>query len=295
MTRRAPPDLLSKAGYKIEVEDDFDGPELDRGLWFPYYLPHWSSRSASAARYSIADGMLTLRIDADQPPWCPEWDGGLRVSSLQTGVFAGPLGSPVGQHRFREGLVVREEQPRRALHAPTYRLVEARVRAHIDPNAMVALWMIGFEDAPEKSAEICVFEIFGRDINADGAAIGMGVHPFGDPTIVDEFATEQLPIDVRDFHTYAAEWTPRYVAFYVDDRLAKVVHQSPAYPMQFMLSLYDFPTQPATASSSGRHAPEFVVDWFRTYRPRAYANGPSGTGRTPRSRASAGIPRRGED
>ena len=38
-------------------------------------------------------GGLRLLIEADQEPWCPEFDGEVRVSSLQTGVFAGPVGS----------------------------------------------------------------------------------------------------------------------------------------------------------------------------------------------------------
>ena len=29
--------------------DDFDGPDLDTGVWLPHYLPAWSSREASAA------------------------------------------------------------------------------------------------------------------------------------------------------------------------------------------------------------------------------------------------------
>jgi len=54
-----------------------------------------------------------------------------------------------------------------------------------DPRAMVALWMIGLEDEPERSSEICVAEIFGRTVGPDSARIGMGVHPFGDPAIAD--------------------------------------------------------------------------------------------------------------
>ena len=45
---------------------------------------------------------------------------------------------------------------------------------------MVALWMIGYEDPPERSAEICVCEIFGREVGVDHALVGMGVHPLGD-------------------------------------------------------------------------------------------------------------------
>ena len=63
---------------------------------------------ASAARYEVGSGALRLVIEADQPTWCPEFDGQTRVSSLQTGVFAGPVGGPVGQSRFTPGLVVRQ-------------------------------------------------------------------------------------------------------------------------------------------------------------------------------------------
>ena len=58
----------------------------------------------------------------------------------------------------------------------------------------------------------------------------MGVHPFGDPRIVDEFAAERVDVDVREFHGYAAEWTPEQVAFFVDGELVKTVHQSPSLP-----------------------------------------------------------------
>ena len=82
-----------------EFSDDFRDPQLDRSKWLPFYLPQWSSRATSAAACSTGPDGLTLTIAPDQRPWLPEIDGPLRVSSLQTGVFAGSLGSSVGQHR----------------------------------------------------------------------------------------------------------------------------------------------------------------------------------------------------
>ncbi|HKA68688.1 MAG TPA: glycoside hydrolase family 16 protein [Actinomycetes bacterium] len=253
--------------YELEFEDTFDGPELDRTRWLPYYLPHWSSRAAAAARYRIGDGGLRLVIEADQPPWCPEFDGAVRVSSLQTGQFAGPVGSTVGQHRFRSDLVVREAQPNARLYTPRFGLFEIRARAIADPRCMIALWMIGYEDQPGQSAEICVCEIFGRSMTADTAAVGMGVHPFGDAGLTDEFAAEELPIDAREFHVYAAEWTPEYITFSVDHQLVKTVEQSPHYPMQLMLGVYEFPAgrpgdQPAETDPR-RYPKEFAVDYVR--------------------------------
>lgn len=263
-----PSEVLSRADYELDVEDNFDGSELDESIWVPHYLPQWSSLAASAARYQLVDGTLRLLIEADQGPWCPEADGWLRVSSLQTGVFAGPVGSAIGQHRFAEGLVVREVQDSVARYTPLYGLFELRAKALDDPANMVALWTIGYEDQPERSAEICVMEIFGRDVRAGSAAVGMGVHPHHDPMVVDDFSREPVSINARAFHVYSVEWTPDYTAHYVDDRLIKVVRQSIAYPMQFMLGIYEFADGPEPPSATDRYPKAFVVDWFRGYRRR---------------------------
>jgi Glycosyl hydrolases family 16 len=263
------PNPVTKSGYELDFDESFDGPDLDRDRWVPYYLPHWSSRDASAARYRIEDGTLRLRIDEDQPPWCPEWDDEIRVSSLQTGLFAGPLGSELGQHRFADEMRVREEQSEQRLYTPQYGVVESRFRAIADPRCMVALWLIGFEDEPERSAEILVAEIFGRNLGDGRAAVGMGLHPFGDPALKDDFGAESLAIDATQFHVYMTEWTPDFVSFFVDGELVKTVWQSPSYPMQLMLNVYEFPAGEFGDDPEGAIGPypkEFVVDYVRGWR-----------------------------
>ena len=252
--------------YELEFEDSFDEDRLDPARWLPYYLPHWSSRERAAARYAVGGGALRLRIDQDQQPWCPELDGELRVSSLQTGAFSGPVGGGVGQHRFHPSAAVREAQPNVRLYTPQYGRIELRARATDDPRSMVALWLIGYEDEPERSGEICVCELFGRDVGADSAVVGVGVHPFGDPGLVDDFSRVTVPIDAREPHLYSADWTPEGIRFTVDGETVKTVEQSPAYPMQLMLSLYEFPAEPGVPD--GDYPKEFVVEHVRGWRLR---------------------------
>ena len=255
---------LASAGWTPAVDDGFDGPELDAAVWLPYFLPHWSTRHRSAARYRVVEGALHLLIEDDQPPWSEELDGPLRVSSLQTGLFAGPLGSRIGQHRVHEAAVVTEEWESVRLLTPHHGafLLEASWEPH--PDQMVALWLIGYEDHPERSAEICIAEIFGTDVGRKSAAIGMGLHPFGDPAILDDFEKVTVAVDVRDCHEYAAVWTAADVRFFVDGRLVKHSRQSPRYPMQVMLNIYDFGRRTSDQASS-----PFVVRRFRCYQPPA--------------------------
>jgi Glycosyl hydrolases family 16 len=249
--------------FELEFDDGFEGNDLDPGRWIPYYLPHWSTRERSAARYEVGDGVLRLLIEEDQGPWCPELDGEIRVSSLQTGSFAGPVGSSIGQHRFNPAAVVREAQPNERLYTPHYGRVELRAKVSDDGTTMAALWLIGYEDEPDRSAEICVCEIFGRDVGRDEVAVGMGVHPFGDPRIVDDFSRETVPVDARAFHIYTAEWAPDGVEFFVDGDLVKTVDQSPGYPMQLMLSLYELSRD---ETGPGTYPKELIVDYVRGYR-----------------------------
>ena len=233
---------LDLNGYVLVVDEQFDGDDLADTRWLPYYTPHWSSRAATRARYEVSDGTLKLRIEADSAPWSPEFDGDVRVSHLQTGQFSGPAGSGIGQHRFRTGLVVREEQDEERLWLPHFGVIEARVRAIGHPSAMVALWPIGFEDEGVNCGEICIFEIFGSDVGEAGGLVGVGVKPQHDPRLVMDFERVYVDGDLTEFHDYAVEWLPHRLQFFIDGRLVKTVEQSIGYPMQLMLDVYELPT-----------------------------------------------------
>ena len=229
--------------------DDFDGSELDRGAWMPHYLPHWSSRAASAATYAVEGSELRLEIPVDQGLWCEgDHEPPLRVSGLQSGAHD-------GQQPFRDGQAVREAGPTWWGVTPHHGRLEVRARMELSPRSMASVWMVGLEDEPDRCGEICIFEVFGDAPRA----VGVGIHPFRDPALSDDFQTPELDIDVREPHAYAADWREGRVGYSVDGVPIRTVEQAPAYPMQFMIAVFDFPGRPGPSD----HVPVLAVDRVR--------------------------------
>lgn len=253
--------------YTLTFDENFKEKNLNLKYWGPYYLPQWSSRARSKPNFILKDNTLRLQIIKNQKPWCPEFNGGVKCSSLQTGIYAGELGSTKGQHRFFNlNAVVRQEQKNVKKYVPHYGYFEMRAKFAATKSDVVALWMIGYEDSPEKSAELCIMEIKGWNVLKEKAIIGMGIHNFNDPTLVDDFSENEYNIDVTQFHIYAAEWTTDNVTFYIDNKIVKVIKQSPGYPMQFMLGIYEIPDKIINKNEK-KYPKEFVVDYVRGYTP----------------------------
>ena len=123
---------------------------------------------------------------------------------------------------------------------------------------------VGQEDSPERSAEICVTEMFGDAVEPGGStAVGMGLHPFRDPAVAEDFEAVRLPIDLGDFHTYAVDWTADQVEFFVDGQAIRTCADPPRYPMQMMIAVFDFPDR--TRGGDDTAVPELVVDYLRCY------------------------------
>lgn len=160
-----PANPIQKPSYYLEFNDEFTDSRIDSNKWLTCYLPQWSSKNKSMAQYDLVNGNLVLKITEQQAPWCPEFNGKVKCSSFQTGVYAGKLGSNIGQHKINPFCIVREEQKELRLYTPKYGYFEIRAKAIASPNNVVAFWLIGFEDSPEKSGEICIMEVKGGNKN----------------------------------------------------------------------------------------------------------------------------------
>lgn len=247
-------------GLTEELLDDFDAPELDTGRWLPHYLPMWSSRAATAAAYRLADSCLVLEVPGDHPDWLPgQHAPRLRVSGMQSGCRSGPVGSTDGQQCVHEGQRVAEAQPEFRGHLQSGGHLEVRCRMQLSARSMAALWLCGFEERPEESGELCVVEVFGKDLRPGSARVGMGIKPIRDPRLRADFDAPELPIDVAAMHTYAVDWDAAEAVFSVDGTEVRRCPGPPTYPLQVMMGVFDFPEW-ADGSDEDLLVPQLVVD-----------------------------------
>ena len=167
----------------------------------------------------------------------------------------------MGPQPFRDGLLVQEAQPTLWGYTPQGGHIEVRMRARVDAASMFAFWLSGIEDRPERCGEICVAEVFGSSVRGGFAEVGMGIHRFRDPSLREAFTAVRLELDTTTDHDYAVDWSERGVVFSVDGRQVHRVGQSPDYPMQLMLGVFDFPAKRPVGEAS--FTPELVVSRVR--------------------------------
>ncbi|WP_062288696.1 glycoside hydrolase family 16 protein [Demequina phytophila] len=235
--------------------ETFDGEPLDTSLWIPDYLPHWTTPERSGARYRFTPAGLELLIEQDQHAWRP-LDGDFRVSHLQTGEFAGPLGSRQGQHRIGRDLrVVTERTMRRLWAPPRSGAVEVVASASPDPTCMLGIWLVGHESTgPDDSGEICVAELFGDKVTVASSIVRTGIKAHHDPRLTTDVHDVALAIDATEPHAYGAAWDAEGMRVEVDGVEIYATTQVMGYPLQLMLDLWEFPHAPREATAYPKRA-----------------------------------------
>ena len=244
----------------MAFRDDFDGPDLDTDVWLPHYLPAWSSRAADPGVVP-AGGLLPGPRRAGRPPGVADPRAAAAGVGRAVGQLVGPGRHPVGQQRFEEGQLVREEQPRFEGWLPASGHVEIRCRMTLSPRSMGALWLSGFEDDHEqlRCGELCVVEIFGRSVQ-DGVVRGRHGHqgvprPRPHPGLRRAHGCRSTS---PSFHTYAVDWDADEAVFSVDGGEVRRCPRPPTYPLQLMVAVYDFPEW--SVGDDDHLVPELVVD-----------------------------------
>ena len=268
----APP--LEKEGYVLDWHDEFEGDELDFTKWLPQYLPHGTtSLSGFMADYEVSDGSLKLQIDENRPTFYEsESSQGFKVSGIQT----------YNKNGLHEKTAIGANVVPYEGYTTQYGYFEIRAKMPAcGGGGHVAFWMIGTQaDAREdgsgslQTAEIDVVETSFIAPNLHSPK----VYNWTDEDLKNWRADVPMEGDYTGkWHTYAMDWTPEYLAFYVDGVEVARTEQSPQYEMCLILSMYinDEPgTDYWSGEANGVYPKEWEIDYVRVYKDEnGYPNG----------------------
>ena len=264
---------VEKEGYALYWNDEFNGTELDSAKWLNQYLPHATASEAGAmADYTMADGVLTLKIDENHPTFYDiESDKGFKVSSIQT-----------YEKNWLHDVNARNVETFDGFRTQ-YGYFEVRYKMPAcGGGGHVAFWMVGTQaDAradgrgSQQNSEIDVTETKFSSPNSYTPRI----YGQDDPDMVNWSTSVALEGDyVNAWHTYAIDWTPEYIAFFVDGVEVGRSEQSPQYEMCLLLGMYinDDANDDAYwgGTANDVYPKEWEIDYVRVYKnENGYANG----------------------
>ncbi|GIX03128.1 MAG: hypothetical protein KatS3mg113_0134 [Planctomycetaceae bacterium] len=285
-------------GWKLTWHDEFEGTQLDRSKWdfdigngfYSYTAHQWISGwgndelqyyTRDPENAWVGDGMLHIRVLKESLHGC-----GYTSARLKT--------------RGRDG---------RALFAQQYGRFEVRAKLPLGQGLWPAIWML---PATERyggwaaSGEIDILEARGQHPHEIVGSLHFGG---AWPANTHVSTTYRLPkhTTIADFHTYAVEWDPGEIRWYVDDTCYATQNfwyasQTGGQPPQSERDLYPWPApfdQPfyliLNVAVGGRFVgkpdaatpfpAEMLVDYVRVYeRTQLPPLKPRGTGTFPFSK-----------
>ena len=245
----------------MAFRDDFDGPELDTSVLAAALPARLELARSDQGVLPADDSCLVLDVPVDHPVWArATTTAAARARPCSRAAGPGRSAASHGQQRFREGQLVREEQPRFEGWLPSSG--PRRDPLPDDPLAAVDGGAVAgrVRGRPRAAAvrELCVVEIFGQSVEVGSCEVGMGIKAFRDPALTQDFDAPRLPIDVADFHTYAVDWDADEAVFTVDGEEVRRCPRPPTYPLQLMVAVYDFPEW--SVGGDDHLVPELVVD-----------------------------------
>ena len=259
-----------KEGYVLDFSSEFNEGKLDEEYWLPQYLPHCSgSTEGSSARYKIENGCLNLYITKDSP----DYFGGKPGSADPDNLLWIANGIQTWEKNYLHpgGAQQMEVEPFEG-YATQYGYFEIRMKMpDTKGGGYAAWWLIGAQDdtdgaSSRQNGEIDVLETF-----FDNPGIfEPKVHAWDDPNLNEWQSKVNLKgfskNYINEFHTYAMDWRPEGITFYVDGKEVAQTEESPQYRMCMILSMYINSDFSGWDEPENKYPIEWLIDYVRVYK-----------------------------
>ncbi len=267
-------EIPSKEGYVLDFSSEFDSDTLNTDSWLAQYLPHCTADSAgSSARYLIENGYLNLCITKDSP----DYFGGQPCSADPGNLLWAANGIQTWEKNNLHpgGKQQRDVEPFEG-YATQYGYFEIRMKLpDTGGGGYASWWLIGTQDdagtdgtGSSQNGEIDIFETF---FDSPGM-FEPKVHAWDDPELnewSDRVNLDGKPSDYKEnFHTYAMDWRPEGITFFVDGKAVAETIESPRYRMCMILSMYINSDFSGWDGPKNKYPMEWLIDYVRVYKDR---------------------------
>jgi beta-glucanase (GH16 family) len=243
-TRSAVAQIPDVPGWELTWHDEFDGNAIDTDKWVP--LDRQDSHNNEKQYY--------------KPEQVAVVDGNLRITATN---------QPIANKQYRSGLITSKN-----LFGPGR--YEARIDLPTSQGMWPAFWMNANQTQWPTAGEIDILENRGSQPDLVSSAYHWQVDPNAPccgqhQYTFKEYIDDDQPVDFHSgFHTYAVEWDPNVLRFYVDGNLYHVVGETPNRPIfevakNIILNLAvggDFGGDPNTSSVFPQ---TMLVDYVRVW------------------------------
>lgn len=222
------------SGWQVVFEDDFSGGSLDERTWTTAFPWGRDRSSVGELQYYAPDAFEV---------------GGGKLS-----IKAKP--TPNGSHAYDSGLISSH-----ASFASEYGRFEIRCKVPKGKGLWPAFWLLPIDTS--WPPEIDVFEILGQEtdrvhLTAHWADANGQHRQQGEEWVGPDFS--------RDYHTFAVEWTPESIVWFVDGiKRHQVNGKSPKGPMYILANMAVGGPWPGPPDASTQFPASFDIDYIRAY------------------------------
>jgi beta-glucanase (GH16 family) len=227
----APPQP-SKAGYKLDLNENFDGPNLNMNVW-----------------------NTRFRSGTTNPPELQEYvPDAVKLQSGNLQLTADR--NPNGMLPYTSGMIASYD-----LYYFQYGYVEIRAKAPKGKGFWPSLWMLAID--PKSANEIDIMELVGSETDLVHTTLHYGMHA---GNIGEEGTSVSGPDFSQDFHIFAIDWQWDKVTWFIDGKeVFQVTEHIPREPMFLIANLAVGGDWPGAPDQNTPFPASFDIDYIHVF------------------------------